>query len=101
VEVGIRDVGDMTECFVRDHGIGIDPADHEKVFEIFQRLNDVEVEGSGVGLATVKKVVDHAGGRVWLESQRGEGATFYFTWPRRDARDEPVVAEATPPPGTS
>ena len=83
VEIGMRSQGEMWECYVRDDGIGIDPAYHEQIFEIFQRLKDVEVEGSGVGLAIVKKVVDNAGGRVWVESSREEGATFRFTWPKR------------------
>lgn len=73
--------GRFVECYVRDNGIGIDPAHHEKVFEIFQRINDVQVESTGVGLAIVKKIIDGVGGRVWVESSRGEGATFRFTWP--------------------
>jgi len=70
-----------SEYFVRDNGIGIAPEYHARVFETFQRLKDVEVEGSGIGLAIVKKVIEAAGGTLRLESAAGEGSTFFFTWP--------------------
>ena len=81
IEIGSLRRDDLVECWVRDNGIGIDPAYHEKIFEMFQRLNDVPVEGTGIGLAIVKKIIEGAGGSVWVESARGEGATFRFTWP--------------------
>ena len=81
IEIGSTARGAEVEVWVRDTGIGIDPAYHEKVFEIFQRLKEVEAEGSGVGLPIVKKIVQAAGGRIWVESARGRGSTFRFTWP--------------------
>ena len=82
IEIGSTLHDFHVECWVRDNGIGIDPAYHGKIFEMFQRLNDVDVDGRGIGLAIVKKIVEGVGGRVWVESARGQGATFRFTWPR-------------------
>src|SRR5262249_29888403 len=88
VEIGTIEHDHEIETFVRDNGIGIDPAYHHKVFEMFQRLNDVEVPGSGLGLPIVKKIVDGAGGRIWIESARGAGTTVHVTWPRTEDEEE-------------
>jgi signal transduction histidine kinase len=67
--------------YVKDNGIGIAGEFHEDIFRIFKRLNteDDDKKGSGVGLTFVRKIVEHHGGRIWLDSTPGEGATFYFT----------------------
>jgi PAS domain S-box-containing protein len=74
--------GEMVRIFVTDDGRGIDESFHDRIFEMFQTLQPRdEVEGSGMGLAIVKKLVESYGGSIGVESARGEGATFYFTWP--------------------
>ncbi|MCI0552231.1 MAG: ATP-binding protein, partial [Anaerolineae bacterium] len=66
--------------FVRDNGIGIAPEFHERIFGLFNRL-DPKIEGTGIGLALVKRIIEFHGGRIWVQSEAGEGATFYFTLP--------------------
>jgi PAS domain S-box-containing protein len=82
--LGSADAGeavDLNVFYVRDNGVGIDPAFHQEIFRIFKRLqpSNGKETGSGVGLTFVKKIVERQGGRIWLDSEVGTGTTFYFT----------------------
>ncbi|ATB31245.1 PAS domain-containing sensor histidine kinase [Melittangium boletus] len=82
VHVEVRPAEDFWEFSVRDNGPGIAPEYHERIWGIFQTLQARDqVEGTGIGLSVVKKSVEARGGRAWLESAPGQGATFRFTWP--------------------
>ena len=79
IEIGARRKADETIFYVRDNGIGIDARYHEKVFGLFERLQAND-EGTGIGLALVKRIVEMHDGRVWVESEGpGKGSTFCFT----------------------
>lgn len=88
VEVaGSVDASGATTISVKDNGIGIDPRYHAKIFQVFRRLHArEEIEGTGAGLAICQKIAQSHGGRIWVESQAGEGATFHVSLPGPSGR---------------
>jgi signal transduction histidine kinase len=81
IAIGVSGELDGKPVFmVRDNGIGIAAAYKEKIFGLFDKL-DSRTEGTGIGLALVKRIVEFHGGRIWVESELGKGATFLFTLP--------------------
>ncbi len=84
IEIGAHETDTGCVVWVRDNGVGFDMKYHDRIFEIFQRLHRAEVyNGTGVGLAIVRKAVERMGGRTWAESEIGQGATFFIEIPRQ------------------
>ena len=89
IHVGARKEGATWILGVRDNGIGIAPEYGEKVFELCKRLHTAsEYPGTGIGLAICKKLVERYDGRIWVESELGKGATFFFSIPERCGEEE-------------
>ena len=81
IDIGVQDRDGQNVFFVRDNGIGIEEIYFEKIFQVFQRLPSAKRvgEGTGIGLAIVKRIIEHHGGSAWVASKPGEGSTFFFT----------------------
>jgi light-regulated signal transduction histidine kinase (bacteriophytochrome) len=82
IHISARKTDDGYVFSVSDNGIGIEPQYTDRIFEVFKRLHPIgEYQGTGIGLAIVKRIIERHGGRVWVESSFGVGSTFYFTIP--------------------
>jgi len=92
IEVGsLKGRGGEDVLYVKDNGVGFDVAFADRLFGVFQRLHGAEFEGSGIGLASVRRIVERHGGRVWADAEVGRGATFYWAMPRAPAAEAELV----------
>ena len=97
IDIGCSDSAQAPSCtfWVKDNGIGIKQEFQGKMFQIFQRApNQLKVEGSGIGLSIVKKIVELNGGRVWVESEEGQGSAFFVSWPKAAPHAKPYQLSA-------
>lgn len=88
IEIDVQSLGEFYLFSVKDDGPGIEPEYHEKIFQIFQTLKSKdELESTGIGLSIVKKIIESQGGKITVDSKKGEGTVFYFTWPKYPEKD--------------
>ena len=100
IRIGSERHGEETRFFVRDNGPGVAPEYHEQIFQLFERLNR-KTEGTGVGLAIVRRVAELHGGKAWVESSPGHGATFWVSFHDRAGLDRAAASEAGATEGTA
>lgn len=84
IEIGTAQKNGEKFYFIRDNGIGINPKYHDKIFNLFEQIKTINVEGTGVGLTIVKRIIELHGGRIWVESAENEGSCFCYTLPQKE-----------------